>query len=64
MDILRPFPKALAQWKYFFVEMDYFTEWIEAEAVESIIADEVQKFILKNIITRFGIPRVMIFDNE
>jgi len=29
----------------------------------SIIENEVQKFIWKNIITRFGVPKAMIFDN-
>jgi len=29
----------------------------------SITENEVRKFIWKNIITRFGVPKVMIFDN-
>ena len=56
MDILRPFTKAMDQRKYLFVTMDYFTKWIEAEAVTSITAAEVRKFIWKNIITYFGVP--------
>jgi len=43
--------------------MDYFTKWIEVEAVASIMAAEVCKFIWKNIITHFDIPRTMIFYN-
>ena len=41
----------------------YLTKWIEAEAVATITMAEVRKFIWKNIITRFDIPRPMIFDN-
>jgi len=43
--------------------VDYFTKWVEAEAVASITIAEVCKFIWRNIITRFGIPRAMLFDN-
>jgi len=63
MGILGPFPKAIGQRKYLFVIVDYFTKWIEAKAAASITTAEVCKFIWKNIITRFGVPRTMIFDN-
>ena len=63
MDILGPFPKATGQRKYLFVAVDYFTKWVEAEVVASITTDEVRKFIWRNIITRFGIPRAIIFNN-
>ena len=43
--------------------VDYFTKWIEAETVVSITSAEVQKFIWKSIITHFGIPRAIIFNN-
>jgi len=45
MDILGPFPKATRQRKYLFVAVDYFTKWIEAEAVASITIAEVRRFI-------------------
>jgi len=56
MDIMGPFPKAMGQRKSLFVVVDHFTKWVKAEAVASITAAEVQKFIWKNIITRFGFP--------
>ena len=59
----RAFPKATGQRKYLFVAVDHLKKWIEAEAVASITAAEVRKFIWKNIITSFGVPRTMIFDN-
>jgi len=55
MDILGLFPKATRQRKYLLVAVDYFTKWVEAEAMASIIENEVRKFIWKNIITRFGL---------
>lgn len=45
MDILEPFPMATGQQKYLFVAVDYFTKCIEAEAIASITAAEVQIFI-------------------
>jgi len=45
------------------VAVDYFTKWVEAEAVESITERELRKFNWKNIITRFAVPSAMIFDN-
>jgi len=63
MDILEHFPKATDQWKYLFVAVDYFIKWVEVEVIVSITMSEVRKFVYENIITYFGIPRVMIFDN-
>jgi len=64
MDILGPFPKATGQHKFLLVTVDYFTKWVEAEAVASITEREVRKFIWKTIIIRFGVPKAMIFDNS
>ena len=62
MDILGPFKPGCYQKKFIIVAFDYFTKWIEAEALSSITETRVQKFIWKNIITRFGLPRVLVFD--
>ena len=43
--------------------MDYFTKWVEAEALTTIIEKNVRSFIWKNIICRYGIPRVLVSDN-
>nr|KYP72260.1 Gypsy retrotransposon integrase-like protein 1 [Cajanus cajan] len=58
-DILRPFPVAKGQCKFLIVAVDLFTKWIEAEPLASISAHQVQKFLWKNIITRFGIPSTL-----
>ena len=64
MDILGHFPKSTRQRKFLFIMVDYLTKWVEAEAVASITEREVHKFIWKNIITRLGVPRAMVFDND
>ncbi len=45
------------------VAVDYFTKWIKAEPLASISVKDTQKFVWKNIICRFGIPRVIVADN-
>jgi hypothetical protein len=45
------------------VATDYFTKWVEAEPLTHITDVDSKKFIWKNIITRFGIPRVLVSDN-
>nr|GEW19801.1 reverse transcriptase domain-containing protein [Tanacetum cinerariifolium] len=49
--------------KFLIVAMDYFTKWIEAKAVATIIGEQVKKFVWENIVCRFGIPGEIISDN-
>ncbi|KAL0448825.1 UNVERIFIED_CONTAM: hypothetical protein Slati_1438900 [Sesamum latifolium] len=59
----RPFPSGRRPEKFLLVAVDYFTKWVEAETLARITEGEVMKFIWKNIICRFGIPREIISDN-
>ena len=63
IDIVGPFPTAPAQKKLLLVITDYFSKWIEADAFASIKDRDVTRFIWKNIVYRFGIPRSIISDN-
>ena len=63
IDIVGPLPIAPAQKKLLLVAIDYFSKWIEAETFASIKDKEVTKFIWKNIVFRFDIPRTIISDN-
>ena len=49
--------------KYLLVCTDYFTKWVEIEPLANIRDVDVKRFIWKNIITRFGVPYVLISDN-
>ena len=60
---MEPFPKAVGNKKYLLVCTDYFTKWVEAEPLVNIRDVDVKRFIWKNIVTRFGIPNVLISDN-
>ncbi|XP_039687900.1 uncharacterized protein [Medicago truncatula] len=63
VDIVGPFPPAPGQLKFLIVGVDYFTKWVEAEAVSKITAEQVIKFYWKKIICRFGLPRNIVTDN-
>ncbi|KAL2235727.1 UNVERIFIED_CONTAM: Gag-Pol polyprotein [Sesamum indicum] len=63
IDIVGAFLPAQAQKKFIIVAVEYFTKWVEAEAVAQISKKEVISFIWKNIICRFGLPRILISDN-
>ncbi|XP_019447233.1 PREDICTED: uncharacterized protein K02A2.6-like [Lupinus angustifolius] len=63
MDILGPFPQATEQLKFLIVAIDYFTKWIEAEALATITLENIQKFTWRSIITRFDIPSAIVTNN-
>ena len=63
IDIVGPLPTTLAQKKLLLVATDYFSKSIEADAFSSIKDRDVTRFIWKNIVCRFGIPRSIVSDN-
>ncbi|GJZ90992.1 reverse transcriptase domain-containing protein [Tanacetum coccineum] len=63
IDIAGPFPKRPGKVKFLIVDMDYFTKWIEAKAVATIIDNQVKKFTWDNIVCRFGLVGEIVSDN-
>nr|XP_025648156.1 uncharacterized protein K02A2.6-like [Arachis hypogaea] len=63
VDLLGPFPVGPGQVKYLIVAIDYYTKWIEAEPLASISSSNCRNFMWRQVITRFGIPEVVISDN-
>ena len=63
LDIVGPFPKVTGNQRWLLVGTDYFTKWVEAEPLSNIRDLDAKKFVWKNIITRFGIPHILISDN-
>ncbi|KAA3453237.1 rve domain-containing protein/RVT_3 domain-containing protein [Gossypium australe] len=55
---------ATAQKKFIVAVVDYFTKWIEAEALATITEKQMESFLWKSIVCRFRIPRTIITDNE
>ena len=45
------------------VAVDYFTKWAEAETLANIRDADVKKFVWRNIVTRFGVPKSLVSNN-
>ena len=63
LDIMGPFPTTLRQLKFLVVGIDHFTKWVEAESLATIMEKSICTFVWRNIICRYGIPRVLVSDN-
>ncbi|XP_016168240.1 uncharacterized protein LOC107610752 [Arachis ipaensis] len=64
VDLLGPFSVGPGQVKYLIVAIDYYTKWIEAEPLASISSSNCRRFMWRQVVTRFGIPEVVISDNR
>ena len=60
---MSPFPTVVRQLKFLVVDIDYFTKWVEAEALTTIIKKNIRSFVWKNIICSYGVPRMLVLDN-
>ncbi|XP_042404864.1 uncharacterized protein LOC121995102 [Zingiber officinale] len=49
--------------RFLLVAVDYFSKWVEVEALAKITEDVVIQFLWKNILCRFGIPHKLVSDN-
>ena len=49
--------------KFAVVAIEYFTRWIEAKPLATIMSGSMKKFFWQNIICRFGVPRTLTVDN-
>ena len=63
MDIVGPFPKAARNKRWLLVGIDYFIKLGEVEPLANIRHVDAKKFVWKNIVTRFGVPHILISDN-
>ena len=63
LDIIGHFPQATGNQRFVLVAMDYFTKWVEAEALANIRDVDVKKFMWRNIVTKFRVPKSLVSDN-
>ncbi|XP_042418192.1 uncharacterized protein K02A2.6-like [Zingiber officinale] len=63
MNIVGPFLMAPGQRRFLLVAVDYFSKWVEAEALAKITEDVVIQFLWKNILCRFSILHKLVSDN-
>ena len=57
------FPNGPKIVKFLVVGIDYFTKWVEAEPLATITENSICTFVWRNIICRYGIPRVLVSEN-
>ena len=58
-----PFPSSFGN-LYILLAVDYVSKWVEAIACPRNDANTVVEFIQRNILSRFGAPRIIISDEE
>lgn len=63
MEIIFPFSSGPGQLKFIFMEVKYFTKWIEVDALSKITPTNILKFFKRSILARYGIPQYVISDN-
>eukprot|EP00253_Pinus_taeda_P026856 PITA_26856 len=56
-------PPSSKQHKYILTATDYFTNWVEAIPLKTANSEAIVEFIDQFIITRFGVPTALVFDN-
>ena len=62
--MIRPItPKASNDHHFIFIIIDYFTKWVQAASYASVTKSVVARFIKKEIICRYGLPKRIISDN-
>ena len=59
-----PFSKATGSGRWLLVGTDYFIKWVEVEPFANIQDTDLKRFLWKNIVTRFGVPKILISDNR
>jgi len=57
-------PHSYKKHNYILVATDYFTKWVEAIPLKVVNYEITINFIDQNIITRFGLPFALMFENE
>ncbi|KAG5557203.1 hypothetical protein RHGRI_007467 [Rhododendron griersonianum] len=63
VDIIGKLPKATGGFTHIITATDYYTKWVEAKALITITAADVESFLWKHIFTRFGVPYAIVSDN-
>ena len=59
-----PLPQGKGGVRFAVVVVDYFTKWVEVEALVNITAKSIERFLWKNVIYRYSIPHEFVIDSE
>ena len=64
LDIVGPFPRVTGNRRFVQVAVDYFTKWVEAEALANIRDVDVKRFVWRNIAMRFRVLESLMSDSR
>ncbi|XP_058202887.1 uncharacterized protein LOC131317345 [Rhododendron vialii] len=62
VDLIGPLSMAAGHVQHAIIAVDYFTKWVEAKALATITSEVTIDFLWKLIISRFGLPCVIVTD--
>ncbi|XP_024033455.1 uncharacterized protein LOC112095582 [Citrus clementina] len=63
IDLIGPLPKARGAATHAIVAIDYFTKWVEVEALSRITEKKTTDFVWRNLVCRYGILYALVTDN-
>ena len=63
IDLIGRLSKGRSSVQYAVMAIDYFTKWVEVEALVSITPTKIKEFVYKNIVCRYGVPHTLISHN-
>ena len=64
IDLIGRLPRGKGSVQYPVVAVDYFTKWVEVEALSFITPTKIREFIYKNIVCRYGVLHTIVLDNK
>lgn len=63
IDIISPLDNTPRGFKFAIVVVDYYTKWVEVEALTTVTDTNYMNFILKSIVCGFGVAHSLASDN-
>ena len=64
IDLIGRLPRRRVSVLYAIVAINYFTKWVEAEALASITPAKIREFVYKNIVGQYGVLHTLVSDND
>uniref|UniRef100_A0A158P4I8 RNA-directed DNA polymerase n=1 Tax=Tetranychus urticae TaxID=32264 RepID=A0A158P4I8_TETUR len=61
IDLIGPFPVSKKN-KYIIICTDYYTRWVEVQAIQNMTAESTATFLIQSIFLRHGCPRTIVSD--
>lgn len=63
LDIVGKLSIASGGFMFLITAIDYFSKWVEAEPLVTTTEADIRKFVLRNIVTRLGVPYAIVSNN-